>query len=187
MPKTGEVPPQEDVGKTMTVRDNDSVMKNFRTTIIGIDPGSSGGLARMDPFGRVEAVGMPETEREMWDWIRLSQTADVFVVIEQVGGFVPKEDGKGQPGSSMFKFGYGAGMLKGFVIACGCRIEMATPQRWQKSLGIPSKKKTESKTQWKNRLKQRAEEIFPQLKVTLKTADALLIMEYARRLNKERS
>ena len=41
--------------------------------------------------------------------------------------------------------------------------------------------KEESKSQWKNRLKAKAQQLFPKLKITLKTADAILIAEYCRR------
>lgn len=39
----------------------------------------------------------------------------------------------------------------------------------------------ESETQWKNRLKAKAQQLFPQQEVTLATADALLIAEFGRR------
>ena len=41
--------------------------------------------------------------------------------------------------------------------------------------------KTESKTEWKNRLKGMAQQLYPDLKVTLATADALLIATYCKR------
>lgn len=37
------------------------------------------------------------------------------------------------------------------------------------------------KTAWKNKLKAEAQRLFPSIKVTLKTADALLIYEYAKK------
>jgi hypothetical protein len=42
-----------------------------------------------------------------------------------------------------------------------------------------------TKTEWKNRLKAKAQQLFPQQSkhITLKTADALLIAEYARKNN----
>ena len=35
----------------------------------------------------------------------------------------------------------------------------------------------ETPTQWKNKLKAEAQRLFPDIRVTLKTADALLILE----------
>ena len=121
---------------------------------------------------------MPATDRETWELIQLLSTENTFAAIEQNSGYV---GGAGNPGSAMFKFGTSCGKLLGMLTAAGIPFEMVTPQTWQKSLGIPARKKTEGKTQFKNRLKQRAEQLFPQVKVTLATADALLIAEYIRR------
>jgi hypothetical protein len=124
---------------------------------------------------------MPRTERDIWDW--LSSLSDVFpeeerfAVIEKVGGYV----GQGQPGSAMFKFGRNVGVLIGCLTAAGIPFEEITPQRWQKALGIPPRKKTESKTQWKNRLKSFAQKLYPSVTATLSTCDALLIAEFCRR------
>lgn len=150
-------------------------------SIIGIDPGASGGIALLQPMhgspNSVQSTGMPDTERDIWEWLRTSLSSVNFAVIEQVSGYI----GEKQPGSAMFKFGMSYGMLRGFLIAAGVQFEQATPQKWQKALGITSRKKEETKTQWKNRLKASAQQIFPDLKITLATADALLIAEYARR------
>lgn len=44
--------------------------------------------------------------------------------------------------------------------------------------------KAQSKTAWKNKLKEEAQRRFPQLDITLKTADALLILDYAREMER---
>ena len=41
------------------------------------------------------------------------------------------------------------------------------------------------KTEWKNILKKKAQQLFPYAKVTLATSDALLICEYGRIKEKE--
>jgi hypothetical protein len=96
------------------------------------------------------------------------------------------------------------------LIAAGIRFEDVPPQKWQKALGIAPRKsgKTkmvssaddpkvpflctelrevggESKTVFKNRLKAKAQQLFPEQKVTLATADALLLLEYCTRIYKE--
>jgi hypothetical protein len=101
-----------------------------------------------------------------------------FAVIEKVGGYI----GKPQPGSAMFKFGMSYGGLRMALIAAGISFLEVTPQQWQKTLGVSTKKKNETKGKFKNRLKALAQQIFPSVKVTLATADALLLAEYARRL-----
>ena len=67
------------------------------------------------------------------------------------------------------------------LTAAGIPFEEVTPVVWQRGLGIPVRKKDESRSQFKGRLKAKAQQLFPQVKVTLKTADALLISEYCRR------
>ena len=70
------------------------------------------------------------------------------------------------------------------LIALGIPTEKVTPQKWIKVYQL-NKKKEQSENKWKNVLKAKAQSLFPQLgkKVTLKTCDALLIAEYARRTN----
>jgi hypothetical protein len=65
-------------------------------------------------------------------------------------------------------------------MALGYRIERVPPQTWQKELGLGNSKGL-SKTEWKNKLKGRAQELFPGIPITLKTSDALLIWEYGRK------
>jgi hypothetical protein len=44
--------------------------------------------------------------------------------------------------------------------------------------GLGTASRCASKSEWKNKLKAEAQRRFPDLKVTLKTADALLILEW---------
>lgn len=150
---------------------------------IGVDPGASGGLAfiRGD---EVDLVPMPDTERDVWDSIvdvlLCYQTPPKsFAMIERVGGYIA---GNPSPGSSMFKFGRSYGGLRMALVGNDVPFEDATPQKWQKGMGITPRAKTESKTQFKNRLKAKAQLLFPKLNVTLATADALLLAEYCRRV-----
>ena len=158
---------------------------------IGVDPGASGGLAvilteavlRTDrPIDvRVEHSSMPSTEKDIWEWfqqfINNRSIRGIFAVIEKVQGYI----GQRQPGSAMFKFGYNAGMLHGFLTTARIPYEEITPQRWQKALGITPRKKKESRTVWKNRLKLKAQQLYPNEKITLAVADALLIATYCMR------
>ena len=148
---------------------------------IGIDPGQSGGLVALYN-DRVVADAMPATERDIWDWFNPPRSpavpVSVYAVIEKVHSM------PNQGVSSTFKFGCGYGGLRMALIAAGIPFEEVTPQAWQKAMGIPRREKTESKTQWKNRLRSIAQQLFPSEKVTLKTSDALLIAEYCRRKNR---
>ena len=152
-------------------------------TIIGIDPGKSGGVA-VCQFGKVDCSAMPATDGDVLGLLRDIRTADVeeggavetTCVLEKVSGFA----GKGQPGSAMFVFGENSGFIKGVAQALGMKLVLVTPQKWQKYYGLGTASACASKTVWKNKLKAEAQRRFPELRVTLATADALLIMEYGR-------
>tara|TARA_Y100000034_G_scaffold95641_1_gene116246 strand:- start:294 stop:776 length:483 start_codon:yes stop_codon:yes gene_type:complete len=148
-----------------------------RKEYIGIDPGVGGGIAIAWGQDNIHQYKMPPTEREICDVFNGSMCDLVYsvAVIEKVHS-MPK-----QGVASTFKFGMNYGFLRGCLIAAGIPFEEVTPRAWQKALGIPPKKKTESNTEWKNRLKGMAQQLFPQLKVTLATADALLIATYCKR------
>lgn len=139
-----------------------------KPSVLGIDPGQSGGLAVLKN-GVALAWKMPETERDLQDLFEeISREGVDFALIEAVHS-MPK-----QGVASSFKFGRNYGFLRGMLIASRIPFEEVTPQRWQKALGCLSHGE-------KNVTKAKAQQLFPLLKVTHATADALLIAEYARR------
>jgi Holliday junction resolvasome RuvABC endonuclease subunit len=135
--------------------------------IIGIDPGQAGGIAFIFDNGNAEAHKMPETERDIYDLLEPSFEGQ-FVFLESVHSM------PGQGVSSTFKFGKGYGFLRGIICALKYPLHDVTPQAWQKALGCMSKGD-------KNTTKQKAQQLFPHLRITHATADALLIAEYGRR------
>ena len=150
----------------------------MRDIIIAIDPGANGGIAFSPYDGETRVYKMPDTETDIVDLLNdliepyREDGFTITVYIEKVGGFT----GQGQPGSRMFTFGRGVGVLIGALIAYRCKIIEVPPTKWQKPYGTS---KGMTKTQWKNKLKDHAQKLYPQLKVTLSTADALLILNYA--------
>jgi hypothetical protein len=153
---------------------------------IAIDPGESGGIAWWDNDGIVFTAPMPDTPGGVLSTLRnilASMPAPATVALEKVGGYT---GGTGQPGSAMFKFGQGYGFLQGALMAMGARIELVTPQVWQKALGLGTRDKAQPAAVWKRKLRSEAERLFPGANVTLKTADALLILEYAARAEKQK-
>ena len=140
--------------------------------IIAIDPGKSGGIAYTTAATVVYCKPMPDTDGDVVDLIRSLTAYDASAkvcYIEKVGGFC----GVGHPGSAMFSFGHGRGVIMGALMAFGWRIIEPTPQQWQKWLQIGKCGGD------KNKLKSECQRRFPDQKVTLKTADALLILDYA--------
>ncbi|MFO1514955.1 MAG: hypothetical protein U1F83_18950 [Verrucomicrobiota bacterium] len=147
---------------------------------MAIDPGVSGGVA-VAAMNAVTCHAMPDTEGDRLELIRSFKTAaeiegaSCVCVLEEVSGFV----GKAQPGSAMFKFGEHYGFIKGVVQALGIKLVLVRPQVWQKSFGLGTASRCASQSDWKNKLKAEAQRRFPAVVVTLKTSDALLILEWA--------
>lgn len=163
--------------------------------LFAVDPGACGGIASFNPETlSVSVIPMPKTEGDVVEFFKESAQKipaidhmNLFgvktllgsiVVVEEVSGYI----GQNQPGSRAFKFGRNFGFLLGVIQTLEARVELVRPQRWQKSLGLGSAKVlgSNSKTLWKNKLKAVAQRHYPGIKVTLSTADALLILDYAR-------
>jgi hypothetical protein len=139
--------------------------------ILAIDPGKSGGIAwTFDDC--VSCCAMPETDGDILDTLRKLKASGISEChIEHVCGFVG-----GAGAGQMFSFGEGFGFLKGCLMALGFSIHLHRPQKWQKAMSLGSKK--DHGKRWKNHLKERAQQLYPGLDVTLKTSDALLIFAY---------
>lgn len=111
---------------------------------------------------------MPETERDLWDLVydlRHINDGEVEACIEKVHAM------PGQGVTSMFNFGMSYGALRMAVIASGIPFRDVTPQMWQKALGCRSGGD-------KNVTKAKAQQFFPNLKITHAIADALLIAKW---------
>ena len=143
-------------------------------TTIGIDPGTNGGIAWITD-GRACAEKMPDTLQDLWELIasvRLNSVTPrtgIMAYIEQVHSS-PQMGVK-----SAFTFGQGFGQLEMALTAAGISFERVRPQVWQKSLGCMTKGD-------KNITKRKAQELFPEIKITHAIADSLLIAEYGRRV-----
>lgn len=143
--------------------------------MIAIDPGASGGMVSAGLA--LIATSMPKTERDIVDFIKSdSNGIHATAYLEDL----VKYAGRNMPSSSMAVYASNWGIVKGCLLTLNYRIVLVPPKKWQAALGLGTAKGL-TKTQWKNKLKQKAQELFPQLPVTLSTADALLIYEAARR------
>lgn len=170
-----------------------SSVKSAAQVFVGIDPGASGGFAAINlPLPRAMAPSecrlrgvvaesfANRTDREIWELFQFLPE-NAVAVIEQNSGYV---GGAGNPGSAMFKFGLSTGKLHGYLVAAKIVYREVTPRTWQKALGIPARKKSESKTEFKRRLKTFCERRYPSVPVTLATCDALLIATYCVEIHK---
>jgi hypothetical protein len=168
----------------------------MNVVFIGIDPGASGGLACVGaegPAGVAVACKMPETDEGVLHWLRSHKaglSGTTLAALEEVGGWVHRRHMETEggardrhTGSSMFKFGTSYGACKMALVSVGAKPLLVRPQEWQRALGVPPKGKSEKKTAFKGRLKEMAQGLYPALRVTLSTCDALLIAEYCRRWN----
>jgi Holliday junction resolvasome RuvABC endonuclease subunit len=144
---------------------------------IGIDPGKSGGIAWFNDDGpHVEK--MPDTVQGVWELIEhiVNGSAPIYRHTE-FKAYIEQVHSSPQMGvKSAFTFGNGFGHLEMALTAANIPFERIRPQVWQKTLGCLTKGD-------KNISKRRAQELFPHLKITHATADAMLIAEYGRRLN----
>lgn len=169
---------------------------------VGIDPGASGGIAVICGEELITSA-VPKDEDELLSlmlslqdmrWTVDSATGKQFFrsggvlgAIEQVTGWIGWKKSKtgevethgGQPSSAMFKFGQSYGTLRMAAIAAGVQLQSVVPTTWQKEFGL--KKRGMARTAWKGLLKSKAMELFPNQKITLDVADAVLIAEFCRR------
>lgn len=143
--------------------------------IIAIDPGKGGGIViySISKNKIIEVIKMPETAYEVLNLITIYQNNSICY-LEKVGGL------PGMGGSSMFNFGKGFGRLEMVLLCRRIPTVEVTPQKWQKALQLGNKG-NKTNTEWKNKLKERAQQLFPEVaKITLAISDALLILQYAR-------
>jgi len=154
---------------------------------IGIDPGKHGGLVCLSRSRVIDVIPMPLTNMDIWNWFFNWSNPEwdtTTATIERVHS-MPK-----QSAQSGFTFGRGYGAIEMALTARGIRTEHITPQVWMRALSISPRKKTERRSEWKNRLRAKAQQLFPRLDYwdgpkgkQLAVADALLIAEFCRRQN----
>jgi len=154
--------------------------KNYHSNskiYIGIDPGKSGGICVIeDEFAK--AYPCPYDVRDMALLfamaISVSETKTVVAYIEKV--WARPTDAKG----SIWKFAENYGMWKGIAGAYEIDLHEVSPQKWMKYIEVPKMEKSARKRY----LRDKARSMYPDLKkVTLKTADAILIATYGKETN----
>ena len=143
---------------------------------VGIDPGKSGGIMVIDEIGEATAYKCPEKVLDMSILFKLiiGHTApdNVELLMERVWA---------RPGNAVrAAFTYGVNYGQWLGIAASHEIKMYTvlPNNWIKWVGCPKALPVADRKRW---LKAKAKKLYPELnKVTLATADAILITHYAK-------
>lgn len=145
---------------------------------IGIDNGSSGGIATLTDDNIFRVDPMPATDVDVLTIFEMIAAGDgfkpkVFAYLEHAQAF-PK-----MGVTSAFNYGKGYGAMQMALVAARIPFDIIVPRKWQAGLGCLTGGD-------KNVSKRRAEQLFPGIKITHATADALLIAEFCRRVRGHR-
>ncbi len=143
--------------------------------LLAVDPGKSGGIAYLDSDGLSHALSMPPTCRDLHRQLEILASPPATCFLEDL----PLFRGVLTPRSTAVLF-RNFGQIEGVLAALGCRTEYLTPRMWQSTLRLGSA--ADHGKRWKAHLRIRAQALHPHLHVTLKTADALLLLEAGLRL-----
>ncbi|MGB5178488.1 MAG: hypothetical protein WBP44_07140 [Gammaproteobacteria bacterium] len=152
---------------------------------LGIDPGLTGAIALIDGERMIRIWDMPVTEKTtgkgkevnsyllsdlIVDAMSMADRGLLVAKVEQVAAM------PGQGVSSMFSFGYSAGVVSGVLGSLGVNKQMVRPQAWKRSYGLTGRDKDASRTL----AIERYPEAAPLLarKKDVGRADALLIAGY---------
>ena len=137
---------------------------------IGVDPGKSGAIAALVPGSDPVIIRLDGTDWDIAEELRDVTTGEAcFAILEKVHSM------PGQGVASSFKFGQSFGKLEMLLACLEIPFDYVTPAKWQGDMSCRTKGN-------KNITKAAAQRLFPSLKITHRNADALLLAEYARRV-----
>ena len=138
---------------------------------IGVDPGKSGGVACIDDENNMQCFRFPKDLSSLVSTMKIIRKIDkCFAKLELVHSF-PNQGVK-----STFTFGENYGIWQGILSTLDIKYSKVTPRKWMAHYGVLPKVKKDRK----NRLKDIAQRAYPDTKVTLYVADAILIAKYAK-------
>ena len=162
-------------------------------SVLGIDPGSTGGIAVVYSDRSGKLYESSKVDAEVVDILKKIVQIDKpsIAIVERVAAF------KGQGVVSTFTFGKRFGVIRGALLALGVPMFDVPAQSWQKALGLSQPKgvgvKSEDPKDKKKRLADRrkrqkslayelARQLYPGIdSITIETADGLLLAEYGLR------
>lgn len=155
-------------------------------TIIGIDPGKSGGIAKLDVLsGQIYhlckiPIVKASTDKDK-DEIDIDGCINTFQLHQDdTGVLVIIEKVQGRHGDAAFKafgFGHTCGILHTAVRANKLNFILVHPKTWIKELGIV-RVTGSNNTEWKNQLKAYISKLHPEQNWSLWSSDAGLLARY---------
>lgn len=156
--------------------------------IIGIDPGASGGIAIWRPNNFLKVVKMPKDIDEIKRFLeQYKEICNPIVFLEKLSvrpDDVSVTDGVANMGKMyrIQKMMQNFEQLKATIHFLNIPYVMVNPMKWQQDLKlrVKSGRKSESKTERKNRFKEVAGRLYPEVKQTLWSSDATLLMHFGR-------
>ena len=151
---------------------------------IGIDPGKNGGVALLgkeDEYFRALAFRCPDTEKMHKTLIKhiTEYCIDydyIDLAIEKVWAF--PTDAR----SSAFKFGFNYGVWIGIINAIQIPMIEVAPKKWMAYYDMPPKMDKKNRKKW---LRELAEKLYPNIKITYNTSDAILIANYLKEIKEK--
>lgn len=142
--------------------------------VLAIDPGVGGGMALLLPTGEIK-LRKYTTESEFMDFVSVMGSRDNSnaCFIEDVPAYVSSLTSN----ASSFKLGLNFGFEMGVIRGLGVPLHLIGPKKWQ--AGLRGLKPKMGYTARKRCLVDNAKRLYPSLKVTNATADALLLLDWS--------
>jgi crossover junction endodeoxyribonuclease RuvC len=143
--------------------------------ILGVDPGTCGGVAVFDVEKR-EVLDVLRFSKN--DWTQINWELEQLVYkADTIKAFVEKVSAQPKQGvSSTFKFGMAYGIIQGLLIGNVIPYQLVTPQAWQAGLHVP---KGLTHPERKRFLASVARQRFPNAPLSaMEACDSVLIAEY---------
>ena len=147
--------------------------KNSRFKYIGIDQGKSGGVTMIEGK-KIKTYKCPQRTEDMSILFSLligdTSSYDVKLLMERVWA---------RPNNavrSAFAYGVNYGQWMGIVACHEVPLQTCLPTDWIRYYECSKELEYQERKRW---LKEKAKSLYPDLNVTLMTADSILIADYA--------
>lgn len=154
--------------------------------VIGVDPGAAGGIAVFIPGANAKALRMPKDITDLCDFFAYycdNYRPIVFLEKLSVRPDDVTADGSRANLGKLYRIQRMMANyehLKAIIEMAGIPYVMVHPLTWQTKLKLRERGAHEEKADRKRRYQQEAGKLYPEIKVTLWNADALLIMHFGR-------